>query len=150
VGLLSVLRRRPFLTPTECEQIDAGLATARRHAGAPIDLVIDQRTTAAPDIRAQQLFEGWHLSEPDRPRAVLVYACGATRQFAIVGGDEIRRTAPPAFWERLRRDLTRHFEEHRYCDGLFKAVAEIAIMQRSLFVATPACDGQPAPEGSDP
>jgi uncharacterized membrane protein len=62
----------------------------------------------------------------------------------------IRRTAPQAFWETLDRDLTRHFEEGRYCDGLFKAVANVAIMQHSLFVATDRCYLQPPPEESDP
>jgi uncharacterized membrane protein len=133
VGLLGALRRRPFLTPTEREQIEAGLATARRHTNAPIGLIIEERARAEPEGRARELFETWKLAETDRSRAILVYACAATRRFAVIGGDEIRRVAPQAFWESLQRDLTRHFEEHRYCDGLFKAVAHVAIQLRNHF-----------------
>ena len=148
--LLGAFRRRPFLTPTERTQIEAGLATARRHAGAPIALVIDQRAAADPEGRARQLFQDWKLADAERSRAILLYACAATRRFAVVGGDEIRRVASQAAWDNLRRDLTRHFEEERYCDGLFKAVAAAAILQGSAFAATSRCHSQPPPppEGS--
>ena len=151
MDLLGAFCRRPFLTPTEREQIEAGLATARRHAAAPINLFIDERTAADHDVRARQLFQDWELADPERSRAILVYVCAATRRFAVVGGDEIRRAAPEAFWDTLQRDLTRHFEEERYCDGIFKAVANVAIMQHSLFVSANGCHS-PAPSppaGSD-
>jgi uncharacterized membrane protein len=133
VALFGALRRRPFLTPIERQQIDAGLATARRHAAAPIGLVIEDRPARDAVGRAQELFRAWDLPEAERQRAVLVYACTANRRFAVVGGDEIRRLAPPAFWESLHHDLTRHFEERRYCDGLFKAVANVAIQLQRHF-----------------
>jgi uncharacterized membrane protein len=150
VGLLAAFSRRPFLTEAERAQIEAGLSTARRHAGAPIELVIDKESVGDPRVRAEELFREWDHPETERPTAVLVYACAATRRFAVAGGEVIRRTAPQAFWETLDRDLTRHFEEGRYCDGLFKAVANVAIMQHSLFVATDRCYLQPSPEESDP
>jgi uncharacterized membrane protein len=70
-----------------------------------------------------------------------------TRRFAVVGGDEIRRVASQAAWDNLRRDLTRHFEEERYCDGLFKAVANVAIMLHGAFVAGPGRRAQPPAPG---
>jgi uncharacterized membrane protein len=126
------------------------LATARRHADAPIGLVIEDRAKADPDVRAGQLFNAWDLPERERPRAILVYACGVTRRFAVVGGDEIRRVAPHAFWDNLQRDLARHFEERRYCDGLFKAVADIAIMLHSVYAAMDRCHSQPPPPPEAP
>jgi len=148
VDLLGALRRRPFLTPTERKQIEAGLATAQRHAGAPIGLVIDQRAAGDPEGRARQLFQRWALAESERARAILVYACAATRRFAVIGGDEIRRVAPQAFWESLQRDLARHFEEHRYCDGLFKAVAQVAIQLQHHF--GPPASGTPSDPAPQP
>ena len=152
MDLLGAFRRRPFLTPTEREQIEAGLATARRHAAAPIALIIDERAAGDPEVRARQLFQDWELADAKRSRAILVYACAATRRFAVIGGDEIRRVAPETFWKTLQGDLARHFEEARYCDGLFKAVANAAIMQHSAFVAANSCHSpaQSPPAGSDP
>jgi uncharacterized membrane protein len=121
------------LTATEREQVEAGLATARRHAGTPLSLVIDDQPMGDPVIRADLLFREWDIAEAERPAAVLVYACAATRRFAVVGGEAIRRVAPQAFWEALDRDLTRHFEEGRYCDGLFKAIAQVAIQLQHHF-----------------
>lgn len=136
-NLLGAFRRRPFLTPTEREQIEAGLATARRHASAPLALFIDERAAADPEGRARQVFQEWSLADAARSRAILVYACAATRRFAVVGGDEIRRVAPQAAWNNLQRNLARHFEEERYCDGLFKAVADAAMMLHAAFGAAP-------------
>ncbi len=133
MGLLASFHRRPFLTPLEREQIEAGLAAARQHAGAPIGLAIDEKSVEDPAVRAEQLFHDWSLAEAERPVAVLVYACAATRTFAVVGGEWIRRVAPQAFWETLNRDLTRHFGEGRYCDGLFTAIAHVAIQLHHHF-----------------
>jgi uncharacterized membrane protein len=143
MAFLDVLRHRRFLTKTEREQIQAGLATAQRHTGAPLDLIIDEPAARDAEARARQLFGAWALPEGERDRAVLVYACAATRQFAVVSGDEIRRLAPQAFWERLDRDLARHFEEQRYCDGLFKAVADVAVQLHHHFgpPVAPPSDG---------
>jgi uncharacterized membrane protein len=58
---------------------------------------------------------------------VLVYVSARSRAFAVVGGDEVRRVAPRAFWEGVSRELTHHFGEGRYCDGIFKAIAQVAI-----------------------
>ena len=107
MGVLAAFRRRRFLTATEREQIETGLATARRHAGAPIGLVIDEASGGDPAIRAERLFREWDLAEAERPAAALVYACAATRQFA--------------------------FEEGRYCDGLFKAIAQVAVQLQHHF-----------------
>lgn len=133
MGVLAAFRRRPFLTEGEREQIEAGLATARRHAGAPIGLVIDDEPAGDPAARADQLFREWVLPGTAHSVAVLVYACAASRRFAVVGGETIRLVAPQAFWETLDRDLTRHFEEGRYCDGLFKAIAQVAIQLQHHF-----------------
>jgi len=131
------------LTATEREQVEAGLATARRHAGAPLGLVIDDQPVGDPAVRADLLFREWDLPEAERAAAVLVYACAATRRFAVVGGEAIRRVAPQAFWEALDRDLTRHFEEARYCDGLFKTIAQVAVQLQHHFPrdSPPPADG---------
>ena len=146
--LLAAFRRPPFLTAIEREQVEAGLATARRHAGTPLGLVIDDQPMGDPAVRAELLFREWELTEAERPTAVLVYACAATRRFAVVGGEAIRRVAPQAFWEALDRDLARHFEEGRYCDGLFKAIAQVAIQLQHHFPrdSHPSADGPPESE----
>jgi uncharacterized membrane protein len=128
--------RRPFLTETERAQLDDGLAHARRHAGEPIDLIIDARASGSPEARAASRFESWNLPAEAKRRAVLVYACAATRGFAVVGGEEIRRVAPEAFWAQVRGELQRHFDDERYCDGLFKAVAQVAIQLHFHFHPT--------------
>lgn len=148
MGLLDALRRRRFLSTAEREQIEAGLATARRHAGAPIGLTIDERAAGDPAVRAYHLLSAWDLPALERSRAILVYACAATRRFAVVGGDDIRRVAPQTFWDALHQDLRRHFDEQRYCDGLFKAVAQVAIQLQHHYGAPSAAETEPPPHNT--
>lgn len=119
-------RLRRFLTVTEREQIAAALAEAGRHTRARIGLSIDERAARDPQARARALFEEWPLPEDERPTAVLVYVSAPSRSYAIVGGETLQRLAPQAFWELVDRDLHHHFEEGRYCDGIFKAIAQVA------------------------
>jgi len=133
VGLLGAFRWRRFLTTTERDQIAAALAEASRHTCARIGLSIDEGATRDPQARARALFQEWELPEGKRSTAVLVYVCATTRRFAIIGGGEIERLAPRTFWEVVDRDLHHHFEEGRYCDGVFKAIAQVALELERLF-----------------
>jgi uncharacterized membrane protein YgcG len=135
--------RPPFLTDAERAQLQDGLAHACRHAGEPIGLIVDAQASGEPDARAVSLFESWDIATEARPRAVLVYANAATRRFAVIGGAEIRRVAPQAFWTQVRTDLQHHFDDERYCDGLFKAVAQIAIQLHFHFHPTLPEDAPP-------
>jgi uncharacterized membrane protein YgcG len=125
--------RRRFLTESERQQIAAALEEAGRHTRARIGLSIDEQATADPQGRAQTLFRQWDLPEAERPTAVLVYVSARSRAFAVVGGDEVRRKAPATFWDVVNRDLHHHFDEGRYCDGIFKAIAQIAIQLERFF-----------------
>lgn len=133
MGLWAALRLRRFLTPMEREQVVAALAEAGRHTRARIGLTVDDRATGDPRARARECFERWSLPESERPTAVMVYVSAVNRSFAVVGGDEIERVAPRAFWEVVSRDLTHHFDEQRYCDGLFKAIAQVALQLQRHF-----------------
>ena len=137
MGLLGAFRWRRFLTSTERDQIAAALAEASRHTRARIGLSIDEGATRDPQVRARALFEEWQLPEDERSTAVLVYVCATTRRFAIIGGDEVERRAPRTFWEVVDRDLHHHFEEGRYCDGVFKAIAQVALELERLFPPDP-------------
>lgn len=130
---LSAFRLRRFLTVTEREQIAAALATAGRHTRARIGLSIDEWATKDPRARARALFQEWQLPPDERPSALLVYVSAPSRSYAIVGGEEVERLAPQTFWELVDRDLHHHFEEGRYCDGIFKAIAQVAIQLERHF-----------------
>lgn len=134
---LSSFRLRRFLTVTEREQIAAALAEAGRHTRARIGLSIDEQATRDPRARAHILFQEWQLPEGERPTAVLVYVSAPSRTYAIVGGEDVHRIAPQTFWELLDRDLHHHFEEGRYCDGIFKAIAQVAIQLERHFPREP-------------
>jgi len=138
MGRLLSFRLRRFLTETERGQIEAGLDEARRHTRARIGLLIDERKTADPLGRARTLFQEWTLPESERPTAILVYVSAASRNYAVIGGDEIQRLAPQSFWESVDRDLRRHFQEARYCDGIFKAIAQVAIQLERHFPRPPS------------
>lgn len=109
------------------------MAEAGRHTRARIGLSIDERASKDPQHRAQILFQQWAIPEAERPTAVLVYVSAPSRTFAIVGGEEVGRVAPGEFWELVTRDLRHHFAEGRYCDGIFKALAHVALELERLF-----------------
>ena len=142
--------RRRFLTESERRQIAAALEEARRHTRARIGLFIDEQTTANPQARAQILLQDWDLPADQRPTAVLVYVSARSRAFAVVGGDEVCRVAPRTFWEAVNRDLHHHFDEGRYCDGIFKAIAQVALQLERHFPREPPGNAEASrstPEG---
>ena len=139
--------RRRILTAIEREQIAAALEEAGRHTRARIGLSIDDQATADPQARGHTLFRQWDLPDDERPTAVLVYVSARSRAFAVVGGDEVRRVAPRTFWELVNQDLHHHFDEGRYCDGIFKAIAQVALQLEHDF-PRPSEQRPEAPLGS--
>jgi uncharacterized membrane protein len=137
VRRLSAFHLRRFLTVTEREQIAAALVEAGRHTRARIGLSIDERAAKDPQARARIHFQEWQLPEGERPTAILVYVSAPSRTYAIVGGDEVQKVAPQTFWELVDRDLHHHFEEGRYCDGIFKAIAQVALQLQRHFPREP-------------
>jgi len=142
---LAALQRRRFLTESEREQITAALEEAGRHTLARIGLAIDEKAADDPHGRAQHHFRAWNLPEDERSTAVLVYVSTRSRAFAVVGGDEVRRVAPRTFWEAVNRDLHHHFDEGRYCDGIFKAIAQVAIQLERFFPRDPTGKAEATP-----
>lgn len=147
MGWLAGFRLRRFLTAKEREQIAAALAEANRQTQARIGLFIEGQATPDPQTRARGLCDQWDLPQGDRARAVLVYVCASSRRFAIVGGEEVRQAAPGEFWELVNRDLQHHFAEGRYCDGIFKAIAQLALQLEHHFPRDPE---KKTPESSPP
>ena len=145
MGLLTTLRRRRFLTTAERAQIAAALAGVDRYTRARIGLSIDDDASDDPRRRAEALLRQWDLPEAERATAVMLYVSAVSRNFAVVGGEEVRRIAPRAFWEVVHRDLCHHFEERRYCDGIFKALSQVAVQLRHHFPpeSPPEADGPP-------
>lgn len=49
----------------------------------------------------------------------------------------------------MNRDLSHHFEEGRYCDGIFKAIAQVALQLERLFPRNSEvnAEGRPAAPG---
>jgi uncharacterized membrane protein len=131
--------RRHFLTEAEREQIGAGLAEAQRYTRARIGLVIEERSSLDPPVRARSLFGVWEMDDRDRATALLLYVRARPPAFAVTAGDDVWRLAPQSFWQTLERDLQHHFDEERYCDAVFKALASIALQLEQLF-PRPALD----------
>jgi uncharacterized membrane protein YgcG len=151
VGVLATLRRRRFLTAAERAQIAAALAGVDRYTRARITLSIDDEASDDPQRRAEALLRQWELPEAERATAVVLYVSAVSRNFAVAGGDEVRRIAPRAFWEVVHRDLCHHFEERRYCDGIFKALAQVAVqLQHHFPPESPPEAGGPPGTPDDP
>jgi uncharacterized membrane protein len=135
------LFHRHFLTSQEREQIGAGLAEAQRYTDARIGLVIEERSSLDPPDRARSLFSAWEMPDAERPTAVLLYVRATPPAFAVTAGEEICRLAPASFWDTLQKNLRHHFDDRRYCDAIFKAIAEIALQLEQLFPRPPAGEG---------
>ncbi len=139
--LVDAFRRRHFLTAEERAQIAAGLASAAAHSRARLGLVIDDAAAPDPADRARQRFREWSIPEAEKGTAILVYVSAASWNYAIVGGEEIRRVAPGAFWETVEADFKRHFDERRFCDGIFKALSQVAIQLKHHYPCEPRGTG---------
>lgn len=102
--------------------IEAAIQAAERETSGEIQVHIENHCKIDVLDRAAEVFEMLKMHKTQNRNAVLFYLAVADHKFAILGDAGINRVVPKDFWENIKVEMTLHFRQGKYTEGLRKGI----------------------------
>ncbi|MCP4547388.1 MAG: TPM domain-containing protein [bacterium] len=122
---------RKFFTTDEQQAIVEAIKKAELRTSGEIRCHIERdvpkKKPAAGDpyLRARQVFEKLGMHATDLRNGVLVYLAVRSRQFAIVGDEELHKKVGDTFWRGIAGEMTDRFKRDDFAGGMSGGILSI-------------------------
>ncbi|MFD2033558.1 TPM domain-containing protein [Belliella marina] len=117
----------------EKEIIVAAIQAAEKETSGEIQVHIENHCKNDVLDRAAEVFEMLKMHKTQHRNAVLFYLAVADHKFAILGDAGINQVVPDDFWENIKEEMTAHFRQGKYTEGLRKGVEMSGIQLQTHF-----------------
>ena len=106
------MNARNFFSEQEQQAIKQAIEQAEKGTSGD---VLDQ---------AAYIFKTLKMHETEQRNGVLIYLAVKNRQFAIIGDAGINARVPEGFWDQIKENMTEHFRNNRFADGLIQGIRQ--------------------------
>jgi uncharacterized membrane protein len=116
-----------LLSASDKQLLVQAIQAAEKTTSGEIRVFVESHIPKKQDAleRATQLFFKNKMNETKDRNGVLVYVAAADKKLAVYGDQAIHEKVGVEFWYSQVQDMTAHFKEGGYVDGISKVVAEI-------------------------
>lgn len=111
------------ITPTERLQIEKAIKQAEKNTSGEIRVHIETRCKKNVLDRAADVFAMLKIHKTEQRNGVLFYLAMDDRQFGILGDAGINAVVPPTFWDSIKDEMTIHFKENNFAEGLSAGIS---------------------------
>lgn len=122
-----------FFSKQETDAIVRAIQEAERLTSGEIRVHLEKKTDGDIVSQGKSLFEKIGMTKTAARNGVLIYLCVQSRRFAVLGDTGIHEKVPADFWAAIAAELTRHFKEDRFADGICAAVELIGEKLKAFF-----------------
>ncbi|MBL7765328.1 MAG: TPM domain-containing protein [Chitinophagaceae bacterium] len=128
------ISRKAFLNSSETEIILDAVRNGEKNTSGEIRLYIESRCRYMdPGIRAQEIFVQLQMHQTIDRNGVLIYIAYHDRDFALIGDKGIFEKTPTEFWRKESLQLSQHFSQQQYVQGICKCVDAVAQLLKTHF-----------------
>lgn len=106
------------ISPTERLQIEKAIKDAELNTSGEIRVHIESRCKKNVLDRAADIFAMLKMHKTELRNGVLFYLAMDDRQFGILGDAGINAVVPEDFWDTIKDEMTTHFKESHFAEGL--------------------------------
>ncbi|MDD2549244.1 MAG: TPM domain-containing protein [Bacteroidales bacterium] len=106
------------ISPTERLQIEKAIKDAELNTSGEIRVHIESRCKKNVLDRAADIFAMLKMHKTELRNGVLFYLAMDDRQFGILGDAGINAVVPEDFWDTIKDEMTNHFKENNFAEGL--------------------------------
>ena len=116
-----------LLSATDKQLLVQAIQAAEKTTSGEIRVFVESHIPKKQDAleRATQLFFKNKMNETKDRNGVLVYVAVADKKLAVYGDQAIHEKVGIEFWYSQVQEMTAHFKEGGYVEGISKVVAEI-------------------------
>ena len=111
-----------FLTQLRHEDIVAAIRAAEEKTSGEIRVFIGHKPVEDPVAAAQTQFERLGMTQTRQRNGVLIFVAPSARKFAVIGDEAVHRRCGDAFWSELAAEMTGHFKQSDFTQGIILGV----------------------------
>lgn len=136
---------RRALPPPALQRLGARVSASEQHHTGQIRVVTEAslpwsylRRQASPRERAIMLFSKYRVWDTEHNNGVLIYLLMPERAIEIVADRGLARHVPTQEWQGVVRQMSAHFQQMRYEEGLIQAIDAVSLRLAQHFPRAPS------------
>ena len=127
------MQTREFLAQVRDDELVAAIKAAEGRTSGEIRVFISEKEIADAVIAAQVAFTKLGMTQTCERNGVLIFVAPRTQRFAVVGDEGIHRYCGPDFWRLLATEMSGHFKEGRFTEGLVLGITKAGALLATHF-----------------
>ena len=124
---------RSFFTKEEQQKIVAAIKEAELNTSGEIRVHIENHCKEEALERAAELFYGLKMDRTAARNGILFYLAVKDRKFAVIGDEGINKNVEHDFWNDIKDEMTRHFRNSNFTEGLTSAILKCGEKLKTYF-----------------
>ncbi|HSE42240.1 MAG TPA: TPM domain-containing protein [Acidobacteriota bacterium] len=128
---------RLFFTKDEIAKISEAISLAEMNTQGELRVHIERKSNGDPLARARDLLKELGIHETVNRTGLLIYITLEDQQLAIFGDEGIHKVFRQDGWNALANELSEHFKQGQFVDGLLKVIRKIGEILSQTFPALP-------------
>lgn len=122
------------------EDIVAAIKKAEQKTSGEIKIHIEAHCDKEVMARAKEVFELLGMHQLPQKNGVLIYVAVDDHKLCILGDKNIDEQVGLGFWNDTIYNMTKHFKQHHFDDGIIEAILETGRKLRDYFPYDKATD----------
>ena len=124
---------RTFFSKEEQQRIVAAIKEAELDTSGEIRVHIENHCKEEALERAAELFYGLKMDRTAARNGILFYLAVKDHKFAIIGDEGINKNVEHDFWNDIKDEMTRHFKDGQFTEGLTSAILKCGEKLKTYF-----------------
>jgi len=128
---------KSFFDKIDHDRIVAAIAAAEKQTSGEIRVHLHHRKASDPQEAGTKVFEKLGMTNTSDRNGVLIFVAPRSRNFAILGDSGIHEVCGDDFWKNAAGNLSAHFRDGKFTDGLVATIEELGRVLAAHFPAEP-------------
>ena len=116
------MKAKDFLKQLRHDEIVAAIRSAEKKTSGEIRVFISHKEIEDVVKAAEAQFERLGMTKTRHRNGVLIFVAPSVRKFAVIGDEAVHRQCGDAFWRELAAEMTSHFKQSDFTQGIVHGV----------------------------
>jgi uncharacterized membrane protein len=140
------MKPKEFLSRLEHDQIVGAIKQAEKKTSGEIRVFISRHHPEDAVRAAQKHFNELGMNQAKEKNGVLIFVAPLARKFAVIGDAGVHERCGDPFWRALADELTGHFKQGAFTEGLVHAINKAGELLAEHFPRKPGEENKRAGE----
>ncbi len=132
------MKPKEFLSQLDRDQIVAAIREAEKKTSGEIRVFVSRHEPKDVVAEAQRHFIRLGMEKTQDHNGVLIFVAPRAHRFAVIGDQGVHEKCGDAFWSTLAGEMSGHFREGRFMEGIVLAIRRAGALLAEHFPHTPA------------